>query len=152
MYCSICQCLFVPLYQHMKCINYQFISAILPQSNFSALKMLKAVFIVFIWWHTTDSNKTHILNKNILPRNSWDSKWGLSLNAEQVTTRQVLSPFTISLQLPSVSGIRWPGIKHTQTTMGVTAYCLPITFRIDSYMNDSFKWHPKNLSKKSNSY
>lgn len=39
---------FVPLYQHMQCINYQFIS--------------------------------HILNKNILPTNSWDSKWGGPVN------------------------------------------------------------------------
>lgn len=87
---------------------------------------------------------TH-LNKEIVPRNSRDSKRGLSLNAEQVITRQVPSPFTISLQMPSVSEARWRGIKHTQTAMCVTAYCLPIKFRIDGFMKESLKWHPQNL-------
>lgn len=39
-----------------------------------------------------------LLNTYILLRNSWGSKRGLSLNVERVTTRQVPSRFTVSLE------------------------------------------------------
>lgn len=95
---------------------------------------------------------TYWINR-LRKRNSWHFKRSLSVNVEQVTTWQVLSPFTISLQLPSVSGTHWLGIKHTHTQPGLpptTAYCLPITSKRKNIQNgqiyeDIFIWHLKNV-------
>lgn len=67
---------FVPLHQHMEQSNYQFISALLPLSKFTVLKILK---VVVVYGHFNalanliiPKSKPHI--EHILPRKSWDSK------------------------------------------------------------------------------